>query len=239
MNNHYRDNGKFLKTDIIGLGPNSNKVKEYKNSLIKLSNIQKEAAIGLLLGDASLQSQNEGKTYRIKFEWGDKNKAYALHVFTLFDQWVLSQPHKKSRISPKGNIVINWGFQTFSHEAFNFLADLFLKQKHKGISENLILDHLTPRGLAYWYMDDGGKLDYNKNTKNKSVVLNTHSFTTFEVETMSEQLSSKFNLICEVRSNKDKKIIVIKDLSYQAFYNLINPYLIKEMRYKLPYDYSN
>ena len=57
-------------------------------------------------------------------------------------------------------------------------------------------------------MDDGGKLDYNKNTKNKSVVLNTHSFTTFEVETMSEQLSSKFNLICEVRSNKDKKIIV-------------------------------
>jgi len=58
---------------------------------------------------------------------------------------------------------------------------------------------------------------------------------------MSEQLSSKFNLICPggVRSNKDKKIIVIKDLSYQAFYNIINPYLIKEMRYKLPYDYSN
>jgi len=67
------------------------------------------------------------------------------------------------------------------------------------------LDHLTPRGLAYWYMDDGEKLDYNKNTKNKSVVLNTHSFTTCEVEKMSEQLSSKFNLICEVRSNKDKK----------------------------------
>ena len=192
-------NTKILKTDVIGLGPNSNKVKEYKNSLIKLSNIQKEAAIGLLLGDASLQSQNEGKTYRVKFEWGDKNKVYALHVFTLFDQWVLSQPHKKSRISPKGNIVINWGFQTFSHEAFNFLADLFLKQKHKGISENLILNHLTPRGLAYWYMDDGGKLDYNKNTKNKSIVLNTHSFTTFEVETMSEQLSSKFNLPCGVK----------------------------------------
>jgi LAGLIDADG DNA endonuclease family len=113
---------------------------------------------------------------------------------------------KQSRISPKGNIVINWGFQTFSHEAFNFLADLFLKQKHTGISDNLILDHLTPRGLAYWYTDDGGKLDYNKNTQNKSVVLNTHSFTTFEVETMSEQLSSKFNLICEVRSNKGKKL---------------------------------
>jgi hypothetical protein len=100
-------NKKIIKTDIIGLGPNSNKVKEYKNSLIELSNIQKEAAIGLILGDASLQTQNEGQTYRIKFEWGDRNKAYVLHVFNLFDEWVLSEPHKKSRISPKGNIVIN------------------------------------------------------------------------------------------------------------------------------------
>jgi hypothetical protein len=233
-------NKKIIKTDIIGLGPNSNKVKEYKYSLIELSNIQKETAIGLILGDASLQTQNEGKTYRIKFEWGDRNKAYVLHVFNLFDEWVLSEPHKKSRISPKGNIVINWGgFQTFSHEAFNYLADLFLKKKHKGICNNLIIDHLTPRSLAYWFMDDGGKLDYNKNTKNKSVVLNTHSFTNQEVESMSEQLSSNFNLLCEVRSNKDKKIIVIKDLSYQAFYKLIDPYLIQEMRYKLPYDYNN
>ena len=87
-------------------------------------------------------------------------------------------------------------------------------------------------------MDDGGKLDYNKNTKNKSVVLNTRSFTNYEVEFMSEQLSSKFNLLCEVRSNKDKNIIVIKDLSYQVFFNLINPYLIQEMRYKLPYDHN-
>lgn len=88
-------------------------------------------------------------------------------------------------------------------------------------------------------MDDGGKLDYNKNTKNKSVVLNTHSFTNQEVLSMSEQLSSKFNLLCEVRSNKNKKIIIIKDLSYQTFYKLIDPYLIQEMRYKLPYDYKN
>jgi hypothetical protein len=38
----------------------------------KLSEVQWEAAIGLLLGDASLQTQNKGKTYRIKFEWGIK-----------------------------------------------------------------------------------------------------------------------------------------------------------------------
>ena len=226
----------ILTNEVIGLGPNSTKLKEYKDSLIELSIEQKEAIIGLMLGDASLQSQNKGKTYRIKFEWGDKNKAYVLHVFNLFDEWVLSQPHKKERLSPKGNLVINWGFQTFSHKAFNYLAELFLLDKggKKGISENLVLDHLTPRGLAYWFMDDGGKLDYNKNSKNRSVVLNTHSFTDLEVEKMSDQISDKFYLLCEVRSNKNKKIIVIKDTSYPRFYQLINPYLLEEMKYKLP-----
>ena len=226
----------ILKNEVIGLGPNSTKLKEYKDSLIELSIEQKEAIIGLMLGDASLQSQNKGKTYRIKFEWGDKNKAYVLHVFNLFDEWLLSQPHKKERLSPKGNLIINWGFQTFSHKAFNYLAELFLLDKggKKGISENLVQDHLTPKGLAYWFMDDGGKLDYNKNSKNRSVVLNTHSFTDLEVENLCDQLSNKFELLCEVRSNKNKKIIVIKDTSYSKFYQLINPYLLEEMKYKLP-----
>ena len=226
----------ILKNEVIGLGPNSTKLKEYKYSLIELSIEQKEAIIGLMLGDASLQSQNKGKTYRIKFEWGDKNKAYVLHVFNLFDEWLLSQPHKKERLSPKGNLIVNWGFQTFSHKAFNYLAELFLLDKggKKGISENLVQDHLTPKGLAYWFMDDGGKLDYNKNSKNRSVVLNTHSFTDLEVENLCDQLSNKFELLCEVRSNKNKKIIVIKDTSYPRFYQLINPYLLEEMKYKLP-----
>lgn len=79
-------NNKILKTEIIGLGPNSTKVKQYKASLIELNTIQKEAAIGLMLGDASLQSQNGGRTHRMKFEWSDKNKAYAMHVHQLSDE---------------------------------------------------------------------------------------------------------------------------------------------------------
>lgn len=87
-------------------------------------------------------------------------------------------------------------------------------------------------------MDDGGKLDYNKNSKNKSVVLNTQSFTSLEVENLSEQLSNNFNLLCEVRSNKGQKVIVITNRSYLTLYSLIDPYLVDEMRYKLPYNDS-
>jgi hypothetical protein len=51
---------------------------------------------------------------------------------------------------------------------------------------------------------------------------------------MSKQLQEKFNLECEVRSNKGKKIIVIKSESYNTFRGIIDPFIIPEMAYKLP-----
>jgi len=85
-----------LKMLAKGSGPNSKAMKEYKESLEGLTLEQREASIGLVLGDASLQSQNNGKTFRLKFEWGDKNKPYLDLVYNLFNEWVLSEPHKKA-----------------------------------------------------------------------------------------------------------------------------------------------
>ena len=83
-------------------------------------------------------------------------------------------------------------------------------------------------------MDDGGKLDYNKNSKNKSIVLNTQSFTDVEVYEMANQLASKFKFNVEVRSNKNKKVIVINSESYILFKKNSERYIIPEMKYKLP-----
>lgn len=192
-----------------------------------------------MLGDASLQTQNKGLTYRMKFEWSDKNKTYLNHLFEVYNEWILSDPHKKVRISPwsttiinNNNKIINWGFQTISHEAFKFLADLFIMNNKKSISKNLICN--TARGLAYWFMDDGGKLDYNLNSKNKSIVLNTHSFTELEVKSMTEELGAKFKLKCYNRKNKGKDIIIICSDSLPDFYSLIKPYILEEMKNKLP-----
>ena len=224
---------KIIYTFPLNMSPNSKMLKEYKMTLNSLSKEQWEISIGLMLGDASLQTQNNGKTYRMKFEWGDKNKKYAEHVHSLFNEWILSPSHKKSRVNVNGNIVITWGFQTLSHKAFNPLSDLFLIKKHKGIINNLIKKYLTARGLAYWFMDDGGKLDYNKKSKNKGLILNTQSFTLKEVKMMSIELSTKFHLSTDVRLNKNKNVIVIKSESYKIFKDLTNPYIIPSMRYKL------
>ena len=66
------------------------------------------------------------------------------------------------------------------------------------------------------------------------LVLNTQSFTDTEVEMLSVELTNKFNFECGIRSNKGKKVIVISNNSYPLFYKLVNPYIIAEMKYKLP-----
>jgi len=136
----------------MNLSPNSKALRELKAKLVGLTNVQFEAAIGLILGDVSIQSQNKGITYRLKFEWGDINKDYAFHVYDLFKEWILTEPKAQTRINSNGNEVITWRFQTFSHEAFNPLAELFLrvqfskgKQGKKMVKDGLIRDHLTPR----------------------------------------------------------------------------------------------
>ncbi|CAG8599532.1 17433_t:CDS:1 [Funneliformis caledonium] len=142
----------------MNLSPNSKALRELKAKLVGLTNVQFEAAIGLILGDVSIQSQNKGITYRLKFEWGDINKDYAFHVYDLFKEWILTEPKAQTRINSNGNEVITWRFQTFSHEAFNPLAELFLRvfffqlqrvvwknQGKKMVKDGLIRDHLTPR----------------------------------------------------------------------------------------------
>jgi len=83
-------------------------------------------------------------------------------------------------------------------------------------------------------MDDGGKLDYNKNSKNKGLVLNTHSFSKEEVNIISIELSNKFNINTYIRLNKNKSIIIIDSNSYNKFIDLTYSYIIPSMRYKLP-----
>jgi hypothetical protein len=66
---------------------------------------------------------------------------------------------------------------------------------------NLITDYLTPLSLAYWFMDDGGRLDYNANG-GKGIIFNTQGFTFTEVEKLSKLLNHKFHLTCWVKTNK-------------------------------------
>jgi hypothetical protein len=141
----------------------------YKNSLI-LSQDQKDILIGLLLGDLNITfrsySGKKGTKFPcLQFCQSDFHKPYLNHLFLIFQAFINSP--MRLRVSTN-----TWYFQTLTHKDFDYYAKLFYNNQIKIIPDNLY-DLLTPKGLAYWYMDDGSM----KSKQSKGVLLNTHGFT--------------------------------------------------------------
>jgi hypothetical protein len=218
------------------IGRSRSKLKLYKESLHISPKIE-EIGLGVLLGDASLQTQDNGKTFRLKFEGGDKNRAYIQHLREEFDPWCLSDITSRTRIHPNtGKEITNWSFQTISHAEFKYFAALFLNQVRcvSSIPKGLITrPNFTARSLAYWIMDDGGKMDYGPN-QGKGMILHTQAFSKEEVDSLCEGLREKFNLICWTKPDKQYFSLAISGKSYETLMDLICPYVIPSMRSKLP-----
>ena len=232
-------NGKSMSIAVKKqeIGRSRTLLKRYKQQLTSLSKVEMQVAIGIMLGDASLQTQDGGKSYRLKVLQGDKNKDYLFHLCTVFSRWILSPPSPQNRQSKiTGRNLKAWGNQTISHKGFNILAKIFLDERgKKRISPNLVKEHLTDRGLAYWLMDDGGKSNYNKDRpKLRGVTINTQGFSKAEVDHLVAQLISVFGLDCWVGRNKSKWTIVISGKSFPILAKRIGPYIHHSMVYKFP-----
>jgi len=51
---------------------------------MKLTKTQKQILFGVILGDVHLETQNKGKTYRVKFAQSEKHKEYLFHLYEIF-----------------------------------------------------------------------------------------------------------------------------------------------------------
>jgi hypothetical protein len=206
----------------------SRAIEQYKQTLT-LSDEQKETLAGLLLGDACLETRNRGQTYRLKVEQSDDHADYVQHLYSVFQPWVLSPPRTRTHSDSKGKDHLSWTFQTVSHAAFRFFAHQFYGGQKKHVPQ-LIHRWLTPRGLAYWFMDDGSM----KSAQSKGVLLNTHSFSTEDVSRLVQVLNSEFSLVASVRKQREFQQIYISGHSLETFHRHVDSYLIESMRYKLP-----
>ena len=206
----------------------SNEIEKYKSSL-RLTDEQKEVLIGILLGDATLETQNNGRTYRIKIEHSLKQKAYAEHLYGLFNDWARSKPWKRKVTLSNGKTYTNIVFSTLSHSALRFYAHQFYRGRVK-IVPRLIRKWLTPRAIAYWYMDDGSI----KSKQSKGLIFNTHGYEKHEINRLIQVLKEKFHLDAKLRSQKEGYQIYISGKSYESFKDLVLPHMLPEMNYKIP-----
>lgn len=206
---------------------NIKEIKTYKTTL-KLTKEQREIIIGLLLGDGHLETQNQGQTYRLKIEQSIKHREYVDHLYNIFHEWVLTLPKIRTVFS-HGRYSNNYRFQTISHSAFRFYAHQFYQNNRKCVPK-LIHRFITPKSIAYWFMDDGSI----KSKESKGIIFNTQGYEKRDVSILIKMLNRQFGLEAKLRKQKDGYQIYISGESYERFCNLVKPYLIKAMEYKLP-----
>jgi len=205
----------------------SKEIEKIKERL-KLSDLQKEILPGILLGDAHLETQNSGKTFRLKFEQSSGHKDYLFHLYDEFEDWVRTAPKEKLKRS-SGRESSNWYFQTLSHASLRFYGHQFYPAGKKVVPKS-IEKMLSPTGLAYWYMDDGSI----KSKESKGVIFNTQSFSEQDVVRLASILERKFGLKAKLRKQKDGPQIYVSGQSFETFLELVEPHIISSMKYKLP-----
>ena len=205
----------------------SREIEEYKEKLA-LTDTQREVLVGLILGDAHLETKDGGKTYRVKIEQSIAHIDYVMHLYEVFKPFVRTPPQERV-VKRQERESVNIRFQTLSHSCFRFYAQQFYGNGKKSIP-NLIHRWLSPQAIAYWFMDDGSI----KSSQSKAVIFNTQGFRPPEVSNLCQILEEKFQLKCKPRQQKDGQQIYISGDSYETLSDIISPFLIESMKYKFP-----
>lgn len=215
--------------------------------IIKLTKLQRETLVGLMLGDGHLAPSRQKNNrynpiaYRLVILQSDKHKEYVFHLYNIFKQLVKKPPQCYEFYDKRnpGKIYRRWYFSTTLHSCLKFYGNMFYVYNTtslryvKRVPKN-ICKFLTTLGLAYWYMDDGAA-----KWQGRSLGLRycTDNFTLREVGILTRCLIHKFGLSCTLQRKDKKPRIYIKHSSYGKIRTLIYDKLIDSMRYKFPRNF--
>lgn len=189
-----------------------------KNLELCLTNRQMSIVLGSILGDAYIYPKG-----KVCFEHSKQQKNYLLWKYKELKNIAYPKVAKVTRKDNRTNQqTISWRF--FLRQYFRPLRIVFYQQRKKVVPKNLI-SWFSPLLLAVWYMDDG-HLD-----RAKYPVLMTECFDNESLKLLTQMLKDKFQLKSIITG---KNRLRIKSQNREKFFNLIEPYITKDLKYKLP-----
>jgi len=177
--------------------------------------------IGSLLGDAYMRTP-----HRVAEAHSINQYEYLFHKAKILKDFIAAINDTDTKVITKKSM----SFRTFSHILFEQYFNRFYSNglQKKLITMNSVCD-LEPLGLAVWYQDDG-------KFRNGSPSLCVGNISTLSGQILINLLQSKFGINSTFQSQNDLKgyyNIYILAESRNIFFNLVSPYIIPSMRYKL------
>lgn len=194
---------------------------------LKLTPKQKSVLIGSLLGDGTLRRGVKAINVNFKVEHGLAQKDYVWWKYSVFNNWVFTEPKLSSRYRKNGEKYLkSWWFRTIRHPILTKYWQQFYKNRIKIVPDS-IEKYLDPLVLAVWIMDDGS---YQRN----KIDISTYAFSLEEIQRLKLALDRKFNLVTKFYRDRDKGYrMYFSVLETEKVIDFISPYIIPSMRYKI------
>lgn len=181
---------------------------------------QQEFIVGTLLGDGCIRKSGKlprlclvhSKKYEQYFHW----KISQLDPY--FNLW-------REQIHPRKKSTLLYT-ETLQHNGLNKFYDMFYCTK-KNVPKELD-KYMTPYCLSVWFLDDG---TLNSGTNHR---ICTNCFKYEDQIELQSLLKRCFDLNCKIITRRDNQhILSFKRLDTVKLSNIIEPYVIPTMRYKL------
>ncbi|MCG2719358.1 MAG: hypothetical protein L6266_01275 [Nanoarchaeota archaeon] len=185
-----------------------------KNLKLKLTQSEYDVLIGSILGDGYITKKG-----KIQIEQGEKQKQYV--------EW----KYEKLINAKSGNIIKTTrkykgkefsSYRFWTRQFFSSWRKTFYPYDEKIIPRAKI--NFSPLLLAVWYMDDG----YLR--KENTIALSTDKFNRSELVYLTKELNIQHGL--NVSIVKSKKLYFDTSSSIK-FLNMVKPYIIPSMMYKI------
>lgn len=208
---------------------------------MKLIQHQKDLIIGTLLGDGSLRTETNGRSWCYRAVHKKEHLSYLTHKFELLKDFCSMSPQttlywddrtQKHYERCYFNTNVNTVFRFYGNLFYKYdlLTGRFVKQVPVKIEK-----FLTPRAIAYWYMDDGSLKWLGKSN---AMRLCTENFTLVDVNRLRKVLYVRYSIETQLVKKELKNFIcgyriAINEKNSEIFRNLIKEYLVPVMCYKV------
>ena len=179
-----------------------------------LTKQQEEVVVGSLLGDGHLAGTTRGFAFRVNHSIGQKEYVdWKYHIL------------KSLTNSPPSCCHKSYYFRTVSHPYFDVLRQKFYVGKKKILPADI--DQLmTALIISIWLMDDGSR-------DKRQLRFNSQSFTLAENKRLISILEAKFGIMATINRDKDKFRLRVSAVSMPCVRQLVAPFIIPSMQYKL------
>jgi hypothetical protein len=192
---------------------------------VNLSPETQSVIVGSLLGDAYLTPNGS-----LQIEHCLEQAAYTHWKYRMLESIAGKVPRPVERYDCRTNKT---------YRSLRFYTKAVLKsyrasfyQDRKKVVPNNIGDILDPLAVAVWFMDDGGR---GARTP-RGLVFNTSGFCAEEQVFLQRILVQQFGVVTSIHPRRKGFQLYVKAESFARFSELISPYLVTSMRYKLPVD---